>query len=118
MRCGQANASAMENMQHQQAEALANLATATAADRQAVKLLSSSNATLTNELRAATATIATLQQRLASFLCATTPKKGARGQQRRQSSQQRQYNPVRDTTPLDTNGYCWLHGYHISTGQK
>ena len=67
MRCGQANAMAMENMQHQQAEALANLATAMAADRQAVKLLSSSNATQTKELRAATATIATLQQHLAIF---------------------------------------------------
>ena len=54
MRCGQANAAAMENMQHQQAEALANLATATAADRQAVTALSSSNTTLTQELRTAT----------------------------------------------------------------
>ena len=60
MRGGHVNAAKIE-MQQQQAEALANLATATAADRQAVAYLSIRNATLTHELRAATATIATLQ---------------------------------------------------------
>ena len=76
MRGGQANAAVMENMQQQQSEALANLATSTAADKQAVTALSSSNATLTNELRAATATIATLQQRLASFCALQHHKQG------------------------------------------
>ena len=66
MRGGQANSAVMEDMQQQQAEALANLSTATAAEMQAVTALRSSNATLTNELGAATETIATLQQRLAS----------------------------------------------------
>ena len=47
MRGGQANAAVMEYMQQQQAEALANLDTAMAADRQAVTALSSSNGTLT-----------------------------------------------------------------------
>ena len=65
MRGGHANAAEFERQQ-QQVEALANLATATAADRQAVVELSISNATLTHELRTATAPIATLQQRLAS----------------------------------------------------
>ena len=60
MRGGQANAAEFE-IQQQQAEALANLATATAEDRQAVAELFISNATLTHELRTATATIATLQ---------------------------------------------------------
>ena len=89
MRGGQANTVVMEDMKQQQAEALANLETLTAADRQSVTALSSSYATLTNELHAATATIATLQQSLASCLCATTPQIGARGQQRRQTSQKR-----------------------------
>ena len=76
MRGEQATATVMEYMQQNPAEALANLATETAADREAVKLLSSSNATLTNELRAATATIATLQQRLASFRALQHHKQG------------------------------------------
>ena len=49
MRGAHANAAEFERQQ-QQAEALANLATATAADRQAVVDLSISNATLTHEL--------------------------------------------------------------------
>ena len=60
MRGGHANAAEFERQQ-QQAEALANLATATAADRQAVAELSIRNATLTHELRTATATLATMQ---------------------------------------------------------
>ena len=64
MRGGHANAAEFERQQ-QQVEALANLATATAADSQAVAELSISNTTLTHELRTATATIATLQQSLA-----------------------------------------------------
>ena len=113
MRGGHANAAEFE-MQQQQAEGLANLATSTAADRQAVAELSISNATLTHKLRTETATIAMLQHSLASCACATTPRTGARGQQRQQASQQRQHNLGRDTTPLDPNGYCWLHGYRIS----
>ena len=73
MRGLHANSTERDKMQQQQAEALANLATATAAYRQAVAELSISNATLTHELCAATSTIATLQQRLSSCACATTP---------------------------------------------
>ena len=105
-------------MQQQQAEALANLATATAVDRQAVAELSISNATLTHELRAATATIATLQQRLASCACATTPQTRAKGQKRRPANQQHQHNLSRDFTSLDLDGYFWLHGYHVSKRQN
>ena len=76
MRGGHVNAMERDEMQQQQAEALANLATATEADRQAVTEMSISNATLTHELRTATATIATLQQRLASCAFATTPQTG------------------------------------------
>ena len=102
-RVGHANDAVMEEMQHQKAEALVNLETATVADRQAVTVLSSSNATLTNELRAATETIATLQQSLSIFLCAKTPPAGAREQQSQQTSQQHQQNQDRDMTPLDPN---------------
>ena len=80
MRGGHANAAEFERKQ-QQAEALANLATATAADRQEVAELSISNATLTHELRTETATISTLQQRLASCACNPKPRTGEKGQQ-------------------------------------
>ena len=117
MRGGHAKAVEIE-MQQQQAEALANFATTTSADRQAVAELSISNLTLKNELRAATETIAMLQQRLASCVCAPTPRTGAKGQQRQPENQQRQHNPSRDFTPLDPYGYCWSHGYHVSKGHN
>ena len=105
-------------MQHQLAEALANLATATAADIHAVAELSIRNSTLTHEVRAATATIATLQQRLASCVCAKTPRTGAKRQQRRPVNQQRQHNLSRGFMPLDPDGYFWLHGYHVINGHN
>ena len=111
MRRGHANAAEFERQQ-QQAKALANLATATAADRQAVSELSISNATLTRELRTATATIATLQQRLERCVCAPKPRTGEKG------LKQRQQNPSRNFTPLDPYGYCWSHGYHVSKGHN
>ena len=111
MRGRHANAVEFERQQ-QQAEALANLATATAADRQAVAELSISNVTLTHELRTATATIATLQKRLASCECAPTPRTGKKGQK------QHQQNPCRKFTPLDPDGYFWSHGYNVSRGHN
>ena len=111
MRGGHANAAKFESQQLQ-AEALANLATETAADRQAVAELSISNAMLTHELRTATATIATLQQRLASCMCAPTPRTGKKGQK------QHQQNSRREFMPLDPDGYCWSHGYHVSRGHN
>ena len=98
MRGGNANATEFERQQHQ-AEALANLATATAADRQAVAELSIGNATLTHELRKETATITTLQHRLASCECAQTPSTG------KNVHKQHQQNPRREFTPLDPDGY-------------
>ena len=99
MRGGHANAAEFERQQ-QQAEALASLATATAADRQTVAELYTSNATLTHELRTETATIATLKQPLASCECAPTPRTAKKGQK------QRQQNPSREFTPMDPDGYC------------
>ena len=114
---GYINAAEFE-MKQQQGEALANLATSMAVDIQAVAHLSISNATLTHEFWAATATIATLQKCLESCVCAPTPRTGAKGQQRRPANQQRQQNPSRDFTPLDPGGYCWSHGYHVSRGHN
>ena len=117
-RGGHANATERDEIQQQQAEVLANLTTVTAADRQVVTALSSSNETLTQELHTATATITTLQQRLESCACATMPQTGEKGRQQRQASQQRQHSLGRDFKPLDSNGYCWSHGYHVSMGHS
>ena len=111
MRGGHANAAEFES-QKQQAEVLANLDTGTAADRQAVAELSISNATLTHELRTATATIAKLQQHLASCECDPTPRTRTKGQK------QRQHNPSRDFKPLDPDRNSWSHGYHFSRGHN
>ena len=108
---GHANTTEFERQQ-QQAEAMANLATATAADRQAVSELSISNAKLTHELRTATATIATLQQCLASCGCAPTQTTGKKGQKQHQKNTRRKF------TPLDPDGYWWSHGYHVSRGHN
>ena len=94
MRGGHANAAEFERRQ-QQAEALANFSTATAADRQAVTEISISNATLTHELRTATAAITTPQHRLASCECAQTQRT------REKVQKQHQQNPRREFTPLD-----------------
>ena len=110
--CLSAAVAAEFKRQQQQAEVLANLATAKAADRQAVAELSISNATLTHELRTATATIATLQQRLSSCECAQTPRTG------KNVHKQHQQNPRREFTPLDPDGYCWSHGYNFSRGHN
>ena len=96
MRGGHVNAVERENMQQQQAEALANLATLTEADRQAVTQLSIYNATLTHEMRTATATIATMQQRLASCACATTPRTGQKDGSG--DSKSNNANTIRDAT--------------------
>ena len=117
MRGGHANAAEFERQQ-QHAEELANLATETAADRQTVADISISNATLTHELRTATATIATLQQRPASCACAPTPRTETKGQQRRPANQQRQHNTSCNFTPLYPYGYFWSHGYHVSRGHN
>ena len=64
---GQANAAVQEQMQKNHTQALTNLATATAADRQVVTTLTATNAQLTAELAIATATIATLQKKVATL---------------------------------------------------
>ena len=58
---GKANAATLTSMQTTQTSALSNIATATASNRHAVTLLTTTNATLTAHLQTENATIATLQ---------------------------------------------------------
>ena len=113
---GQSNPGELEELQRTHTEAMANLATATAADRQAVGALTQTNAQLTLQLQtlieqmnAANATIALLQrqtqcQPVAAQQPATNP-----------TVPRRNNRPQQNRAPLDPNGYCWTHGYRVST---
>ena len=100
----QANAAVQQQMQENHTQALANLATATAADRQAVTTLTATNAQLTAELATVTATIATLRRKLSAL---------PTGRSRTPETPPNTNSNVRAS--LDPNGYCWTHGYRVST---
>ena len=82
--------------QRQTAEALANLATATASDRQAFQILVESNSTLTAANSLLTKQLKEVQDQLAGL--------------KKQSGQPRTRNP------LDPMGYCWTHGCKVAVG--
>ena len=126
MPVGHANAAMLDEMQHAHSEALSNLATATAADRQTVGALSATNATLTTKLTEATATIQQLQQRIVICTCAAPWRPSTTHNVWNQPPQpapvqaptQQPLNPRRignrNRALLDPNGYCWSHGYRVS----
>ena len=86
-----------------------------AADRQAVAELSISNATLTHELRKATATIATLQQRLASCECAQTPRTGKKVQKQHQKNPHRE---LRHWIQMDIAGHIVITSVGATTEHR
>ena len=100
----QANATVQQRMQENHTQALANLATATAADRQAVTTLTATNAQLTAELAKVTSTIATLRHKLAAL---------PTGRLRTPATPPNPNSNVRAI--WDSNGYCWTHEYRVST---
>jgi hypothetical protein len=79
------------------AEAIAQLATATASDRSTVETLTTTNAKLESQLEAANALIAQLKNEIATLKNKIKP---ARQGQR----------PVRTT---NNDSYCWSHGYQV-----
>lgn len=85
---------AMESFAHETADAFANLATATAADRHILAELTAANTALTSQLAAKEAELAQLRN-------AAPPRSG--GRQSNRSNTHR--------TP-NTN-YCWTHGYKV-----
>ena len=85
---------------------MANLATATSTNQAAVSTLTTTNATLTTEMSAATSNIEILQQRLAACTCTTnqlTPPNGSKYQ---------------GSDPLEPVMYCWTHGYVVSVSHN
>jgi hypothetical protein len=89
-------------------EALANLATATAADREAVANLAISNATLTQQLAARDAEIVQLKNLLNVKQNTTnTPANRSTGSARTGTESRR---PLFITS---NDNYCWSHGYQV-----
>jgi predicted RNase H-like nuclease (RuvC/YqgF family) len=80
------------------AEAIAQLATATASDRGRVAALTTTNAKLANQLEAAHALIAQLKSKIATLKIKIKPV--WQGQR-----------PARIT---NNNSYCWSHGYQVA----
>jgi predicted RNase H-like nuclease (RuvC/YqgF family) len=80
------------------AEAIAQLATATASDRSTVATLTTTNAKLATHIEAANALIAQLKKEIATLKNKIKP---AWQVQR----------PVRTT---NNDSYCWSHGYQVS----
>jgi ribosomal protein S17E len=105
-----ANSVLQETWQAQTADALANLATATASDRSAVSALSSTNSALSASLATANAKLATAQADIVALKTKVTNLQG--GQRPRTTtpaSTERRYN--------NTN-YCWTHGWDIAINHK
>lgn len=92
--------------------ALDNLALAATSDRDSVALLTASIKTLTEQLKQALATNATLVSQLGSGTTtaapttSTTPNTGGR----------RKFDRVAWEASLDPTGYCWTHGYRVTVG--
>ena len=101
---GQANTAVHEQIEQTHAQALVNLAITTTANRQAVVMIYTTNATITAELRAATTLITNLQLQLTLNTDASLPPPAT-------------LTP-RACVPIGTNGYCWSHGYCVRTLQN
>jgi hypothetical protein len=82
---------------HETAEALANLATATATDRTTFATMTTTMASLTAQIKSKDTEIADLKKKLALATGTTQPP------------------PGRTPTPrTDKGGYCWTHGYYVT----
>ena len=101
---GQSNTTVQEKIQQTYAQALANLATTTTANRQALGTLSTTNATLTLELCTATTPIKKLQHQLLLYKNVSPPPPDT--------------PTLRYCVPLDPNGYYWSHGYNIRSAHN
>jgi hypothetical protein len=79
------------------AEAIAQLATATASDRGTVAALTTTNAKLANQLEAAHALIAQLKSEIATLKIKIKPA----------------WQGQRPTRTTNNDSYCWSHGYQV-----
>jgi hypothetical protein len=87
-----------DDSRHETADAIAQLATATASDRGMVATLTTTNAKLANQLEAAHALIAQLKSEIATLKIKIKPV----------------WQGQRPTRTTNTDSYCWSHGYQVA----
>ena len=95
---------AYTDMQQETALAIANLATATAADRSTVASLTSTNSSLSNEVTQTTVKLTAANREITALKVEIASLKAAATGGRRFS--ERTYPP--------NNNYCWTHGFKVS----
>jgi hypothetical protein len=83
---------------HETAEAIVQLATATASDRGTVATLTTTNAKLANQLEAAHALIAQLKSEITALKIKIKPV----------------WQGQRPTRTTNNDSYCWSHGYRVA----
>jgi hypothetical protein len=103
---GYHNANAAMELQQDTAMAIANLATATAADRSTVTALCATNAQLTTDLTATYALLTAARQTIAALQVEVATLKATA------SSTVGTHNPPARVYTPNTN-YCWTHGYKV-----
>jgi hypothetical protein len=106
-----ANSVLQETWQEQTADALANLATATASDRSAVSALSSTNSALTASLATATAQLVTAK---ADITALKTKVANLQSSQRSTTTTP----PTPNVRKYHNENYCWSHGWDIAINHK
>jgi hypothetical protein len=87
-----------DDSMHDTAEAIAQLASATASDRGTVATLTNTNAKLTNQLEAARALIAQLKSEISTLKIKIKPV----------------WQGQRPTRTTNNDSYCWSHGYQVA----
>jgi hypothetical protein len=88
----------IDDSMQETAEAIAQLATATASDRGTVATLTTTNAKLANQLEAAHALIAQLKSEIATLKIKIKPV----------------WQGQRPTRTTNNDSYCWSHGYQVA----
>jgi hypothetical protein len=87
-----------DDSMHETAEAIAQLATATASDRGTVATLTTTNAKIANQLEAAHDLIAQLKSEIATLKIKIKPV----------------WQGQRPTRTTNNDSYCWSHGYQVA----
>jgi hypothetical protein len=87
-----------DDSMHETAEAIAQLAMATASDRGTVATITTTNAKLANQLEAAHALIAQLKSEITTLKIKIKPV----------------WQGHRPTRTTNNDSYCWSHGYQVA----
>ena len=103
---GYHSANSAFDIQKETANAIANLATATAADCSTVTSLTSTNSTLSNDLATANIKLTAAVTELTQLKLEMATMKS--------SQSRRPTNDRRSTTYIPNGNYCWSHGYKVN----